>query len=68
MTNSSGGLTMVDLKDIRAHFNMCGWKEVSKNKWAPIDAQTMNGTLPNTHAQYIDYESKYQYSSVKKIR
>jgi len=44
----------------------CGFvKMPNTSKWVKQE----NGfALPNTHAQYINHDSKYQYSSIRKLK
>ena len=42
----------------------CGYtKMANKDKWTLKD----NG-LPSTHAQYINHDSEYQYSMIRKLK
>jgi len=44
----------------------CGFvKMPNTNKWIK---QENVFALPNTHAQFINHESKYQYSNIKKLK
>lgn len=56
----------MDKIGISIDLQKCGFiQNPNTHKWARKE----NGfVLPNTHAQYIDYDSKYQYSPVKKLR
>jgi len=44
----------------------CGFiRNPQTNKWTPKENKF---ALPNTHAQYINYNSEYQYSGIKKLK
>ena len=61
----TGGIYM-DMKDIKIDLIRCGYKQIpNTSKWAKAELNTM---LPNTQAQYFDYNSKYQYSQVRKLK
>jgi len=45
----------------------CGFKQNPNTKrWAKDINSNLN--IPSTQAMYFDYDSKYQYSQVKKLR
>ena len=52
--------------ELRTDLIKCGFvKMPNGNKWTK---QENNFALPNTHAQFINHESKYQYSQVRKLK
>ena len=57
---------MFNINEINADLIRCGYTKMAhKNKW------TLNENsfaLPNTYAQYINHDSEYQYSSIRKMK
>jgi len=52
--------------ELRTDLIKCGFvKMPNGDKWT---RQENNFALPNTHAQFINHESKYQYSQVRKLK
>jgi len=56
----------MDMKAIQMDLKNCGFIQKPNNKWVK-DINTNLG-IPSTQAMYIDFNSKYQYSSVRRLK
>ena len=56
---------MLDMKDINTHLISCGFTKTANNKWTLKESKF---ALPNTHAQFINHDSEYQYSTIRKLK